>query len=171
MAPSPDETEQRAQMPSVTRPQPTAADLQKLLDSDADGPPVTINPDGTISPAGEAPAPVEVKSPHKNWSIKDGQEVVDKHTGLHLRFGSYGDNSNTVFLIATLAGPEASGVTIVFQREGEPTRLLPHVVGKAAAEALDENVEVGAEPPPETLTGAERLSPPVDPPRTFTPIS
>jgi len=61
------------------------------------------------------------------WSVKE-QTVVDKSTGVAVRFGSYGSHSSQVFLQIHVPGDEAKGSTIIFQRGGEPTRIIPHVV-------------------------------------------
>ena len=109
--------------------------------------PRPLRADGSIDD-GSVPSPVEVKSVFRCWSIKDGQEVIDKNTGLTLRFGSYGDGSGSVYLQATLTGKRGGGgTTVVFQRDGEVTRLLPHVAGTEDEQRAraDEEAKVVAE--------------------------
>lgn len=56
------------------------------------------------------------------WSIKNGVEVTDKHSGLTLRFGAHQDDSNTVFL--TISYKDV-GTNLVFKREGEILQMQP----------------------------------------------
>lgn len=104
------------------------------------------------APLGDATAAhVAEPAADRRWSVKDGQTITDPHTGLTIRLGSYGDHSNSVFLQAAIApasdepeGAQARGSTLVFQRNGEVLRILPHRMDAPGLDPADER-----EPEPE----------------------
>lgn len=110
------------------------------------------------------------------WSVKE-QTVIDKETGVVLRFGSYGDGSNSVYLQVHLPGPSAKGATIRFQRNGEVTAIIPHVIDTPPLPPVEHTAEpyrenpatrtIGHKPGPEGAIAAKVPGKPWD--TTFDP--